>query len=52
VPDLARAKYDGYLGPDLLAACYASENIDTAALPALAADLAAKLANAPVLREG
>jgi ATP-dependent Lhr-like helicase len=39
VPDMKRAKYDGYLGDDLLARCYASEHIDAARVPAIAADL-------------
>lgn len=39
VPDMKRAKYDGYLGDDLLARCYASEHIDAARMPTLAADL-------------
>ena len=39
VPDMKRAKYDGYLGDDLLARCYASEHIDAARVPAVAATL-------------
>lgn len=39
VPDMKRAKYDGYLGDDLLARCYASERLDTSRLPAITADL-------------
>ncbi len=39
VPDMKRAKYDAYLGNDLLARCYASERIDAARVPAIAADL-------------
>ena len=39
VPDMQRAKYDGYLGDDLLARCYASERIDAAKVPGLAATL-------------
>lgn len=30
VPDMKRAKYDAYLGDELLARCYASEHIDAA----------------------
>jgi ATP-dependent Lhr-like helicase len=41
VPDMRRAKYDGYLGDDLLARCYASEHIDAARVPAIAAELLA-----------
>ena len=41
VPDMKRAKYDAYLGDDLLARCYASEHIDAARVPAIAADLLA-----------
>lgn len=43
VPDMKRAKYDGYLGDDLLALCYAREYIDAARVPAVAADLLARL---------
>lgn len=43
VPDMKRAKYDIYLGPDLLALCYASEHIDAARVPTIAADLLARL---------
>ena len=39
VPDMKRAKYDGYLGEELLARCYASERIDAGRVPAIAADL-------------
>jgi ATP-dependent Lhr-like helicase len=39
VPDMKRAKFDGYLGDDLLARCYASERIDAARVPGIAADL-------------
>ncbi|NHO31395.1 DEAD/DEAH box helicase [Acetobacter fallax] len=39
VPDMKRAKYDQYLGNDLLARCYASDRIDASRIPALAADL-------------
>ncbi len=41
VPDMKRAKYDPYLGDDLLARCYASERIDAARVPAIAAELLA-----------
>lgn len=41
VPDMKRAKYDAYLGDDLLSRCYASEHIDAARVPAIAADLLA-----------
>ncbi len=41
VPDMMRAKYDAYLGRELLARCYASERIDTARVPAIAAELLA-----------
>lgn len=44
VPDMKRAKYDGYLGDDLLACCYASEHIDAVRVPAVAAELLARLA--------
>ena len=43
VPDMKRAKYDAYLGDELLALCYASEHIDAARVPAIAADLLARL---------
>jgi ATP-dependent Lhr-like helicase len=43
VPDMKRAKYDAYLGDDLLARCYASENIDAARVPTIAADLLARI---------
>jgi len=43
VPDMKRAKYDGYLGDDLLARCYASEHIDAARVPNIAAELLARL---------
>jgi ATP-dependent Lhr-like helicase len=43
MPDMKRAKYDAYLGDDLLARCYASENIDAARVPMIAADLMAGL---------
>ena len=39
VPDMKRAKYDAYLGADLLARCYASERIDAARVPVIAAAL-------------
>jgi ATP-dependent Lhr-like helicase len=41
---MKRAKYDGYLGDDLLACCYASEHIDAVRVPAVAAELLARLA--------
>jgi ATP-dependent helicase Lhr and Lhr-like helicase len=44
VPDMKRAKYDGYLGDDLLARCYASEHIDAVRVPAVAAELLIRLA--------
>lgn len=43
VPEMRRAKYDEYLGDDLLAICYASEHIDAARVPAVAANLLARL---------
>jgi len=43
VPDMKRAKYDAYLGDELLARCYASEHIDAARVPAIAADLLLRL---------
>lgn len=43
VPDMKRSKFDGYLGDDLLAQCYASERIDAARVPVIAADLLARL---------
>ena len=43
VPDMKRAKYDGYLGEDLLAHCYASENIDAALVPKITANLLVRL---------
>jgi ATP-dependent helicase Lhr and Lhr-like helicase len=39
VPDMKRAKYDHYLGDDLLARCYASERIDAGRVPVLAAGI-------------
>jgi ATP-dependent Lhr-like helicase len=39
VPDMKRAKYDAYLGDDLLARCYASKNIDAERVPTIAAEL-------------
>ena len=39
VPDMKRAKYDAYLGDELLARCYASEHIDAERVPIIAADL-------------
>jgi ATP-dependent helicase Lhr and Lhr-like helicase len=39
VSDMKRAKYDGYLGDDLLARCYSSERIDAAYVPTIANDL-------------
>lgn len=47
VPDMKRAKYDGYLGDALLARCYASEHIDAVRIPALAADLLARMQPSP-----
>jgi ATP-dependent Lhr-like helicase len=43
VPDMKRAKYDAYLGDDLLARCYASERIDAARIPGIASDLVTRL---------
>lgn len=43
VPDMVRAKYDSYLGTELLAQCYASEHIDAARVPAIAADLLSRM---------
>jgi ATP-dependent Lhr-like helicase len=43
VPDMKRAKYDMYLGDDLLARCYASGKIDAGRVPCIAADLMARL---------
>ncbi|MFT8803195.1 MAG: ATP-dependent helicase, partial [Gluconobacter cerinus] len=43
VPDMKRAKYDAYLGDELLARCYASEHIDAARVPIIAADLISRL---------
>ncbi|WP_156482890.1 hypothetical protein, partial [Acetobacter cerevisiae] len=43
VPDMKRAKYDAYLGDELLARCYASEHIDAARVPIIAADLLSRL---------
>jgi ATP-dependent Lhr-like helicase len=43
VPDTKRAKYDGYLGDDLLARSYASERIDAASVPTIAANLLVSL---------
>ncbi len=43
VPDMKRAKYDAYLSDELLALCYASEHIDAGRIPAIAADLLARL---------
>jgi len=40
---MKRAKYDAYLGDDLLARCYASEHIDAARVPTVAAELLARL---------
>jgi ATP-dependent Lhr-like helicase len=42
VPDMKRAKYDGWLGDGLLARCYASEHIDAGRVPAIAAELLAR----------
>jgi ATP-dependent Lhr-like helicase len=39
VPDMKRSKYDAYLGDDLLARCYASDRIDAARVPTVAAGL-------------
>lgn len=39
VPDMKRAKYDKYLGEELLARCYASEHIDSTRVPAIARQL-------------
>ncbi|MDC6711202.1 hypothetical protein, partial [Leclercia adecarboxylata] len=39
VPDMVRAKYDCYLGDDLLALDYASERIEADRVPSIAADL-------------
>ena len=50
VPDMKRAKYDAYLGDDLLALCYASEHIDAGRIPTIAADLLARLPPIPALR--
>jgi len=43
VPDMKRAKYDTYLGDELLARCYASEHIDAARVPIIADDLLLRL---------
>ena len=43
VPEMKRSKYDAYLGGDLLTRCYASEYIDGTRVPAIAADLLARL---------
>ena len=43
VPDMQRAKYDRYLGGDLLARCFASKYIDAERVPAVAADLLARI---------
>ena len=43
VPDMKRAKYDAYLGDALLTACYARERLDAGQVPAVAADLLARL---------
>jgi len=43
VPDMKRAKYDMYLGDDLLARCYSSERIDAAKIPIMADDLLKRL---------
>lgn len=43
VPDMKRAKYDGYLGDELLARCYASEHIEATRVPIIAADLLSRL---------
>lgn len=50
-PDLQRAKYDIYLDRPLLSRCYASERLETAALPSLAATLLAGLADATALSD-
>lgn len=50
VPDMKRAKYDGYLGDELLARCYASERIDADRLPEIASNLLARLP--PILEHG
>ena len=42
VPDKTRAKYDGYLGAELLSMDYASECIDARGLPSVAATLLAR----------
>jgi ATP-dependent helicase Lhr and Lhr-like helicase len=43
VPDMKRSKYDAYLGDNLLARCYASERIDSARIPLIAADLLSRM---------
>ena len=43
VPDMKRAKYDAYLGDELLARCYASEHIEATRVPIIAADLLSRL---------
>jgi ATP-dependent Lhr-like helicase len=43
VPDMKRSKYDAYLSDDLLARCYASERIDAARIPLIAADLSSRV---------
>jgi len=36
VPDKVRSKYDWYLGDDLLARCYANEQLETCRVPEIA----------------
>ena len=50
LPDMKRAKYDGYLGDDLLARCYASELIDAASVPRIATELLAQMPPGDQLR--
>ena len=49
VPDMTRAKYDGYLGDELLARCYASEHIDAGRVPAIAVEVLARMPHDPAL---